>query len=85
MPFLNTSYIDTDKGINTPNVLDGSKKENESVIHSGKSSHHHKETHGTSDDIDANTPIDEVKGPGVFQRAKEEVEALVEAVIHPKK
>ncbi|KAG0450211.1 hypothetical protein HPP92_026885 [Vanilla planifolia] len=45
---------------------------------------HGKETHGTSDDIDENTPIDKVKGPSVFQRAKEEIEALVEA-IHPKK
>ncbi|OVA04444.1 hypothetical protein BVC80_1717g2 [Macleaya cordata] len=46
--------------------------------------HHHKETHGKSDDIDENTPIDEIKAPGVFERAKEEIEALVEA-IHPKK
>ncbi|KAG0493073.1 hypothetical protein HPP92_006179 [Vanilla planifolia] len=36
---------------------------------------HSKETHGTSDDIDENTPIDKVKGPSVFQRAKEEIEA----------
>ena len=58
------------------------------VMHIKKSSphhhHHHKETHGMSDDIDENTPIDEVKGPNVFQRAKEEVEALVQT-IHPKK
>ncbi|CAL1397051.1 unnamed protein product [Linum trigynum] len=45
---------------------------------------HTKETHGTSDDIDEFTSVDEVKGPGVFQRAKEEIEALVET-IHPKK
>ncbi|PKU82541.1 hypothetical protein MA16_Dca020104 [Dendrobium catenatum] len=45
---------------------------------------HQNETHGTSDDIDENTPIDKVKGPGVFERVKEEIEALVEA-IHPKK
>lgn len=53
--------------------------------HSHNSPHHHKETHGTSNDIDENTPIDEVKGPSVLQRAKEEVEALVEAVVHPNK
>ncbi|OVA04449.1 hypothetical protein BVC80_1717g9 [Macleaya cordata] len=37
-----------------------------------------------SDDIDENTSIDEIKAPSVFGRAKEEIEALVEA-IHPKK
>ncbi|KAM5579452.1 hypothetical protein ABKV19_009298 [Rosa sericea] len=47
-----------------------------------KSPQHHKETHGTSDDIDENTPIEEVKGPSVFERVKEEVEAVVEAIIH---
>ncbi|BBG98838.1 hypothetical protein Prudu_008338, partial [Prunus dulcis] len=52
--------------------------------HADKSPKHHKETHGTSDDIDETTPVDEVKGPGVFERIKEEVEAIVEA-IHPKK
>ncbi|CAI0473368.1 unnamed protein product [Linum tenue] len=50
-------------------------------IHSPK---HTTETHGTSSDIDEKTTIDEVKGPGVFQRAKEEIEALVET-IHPNK
>ncbi|KAK6914739.1 hypothetical protein RJ641_019856 [Dillenia turbinata] len=46
--------------------------------------HHHHETHGRSDDIDKNTPVDEVKGPNVFERMKEEVEAVVGAVL-PKK
>ncbi|KAG6482705.1 uncharacterized protein LOC122016120 [Zingiber officinale] len=45
---------------------------------------HHKETHGTSNDIDENTPIDDVKGPNVFERAKEEIEAIVEAIHHKK-
>ncbi|KAJ1289435.1 hypothetical protein BS78_02G163700 [Paspalum vaginatum] len=45
---------------------------------------HTSETHGTSADISKNTPIDKVKGPNVFERAKEEIEAIVEA-IHPKK
>lgn len=45
-----------------------------------KSPHHHQETHGRSDDIDEDTPIDEVKGPGVFGRIKEEIEALVGAI-----
>ncbi|XP_074569739.1 uncharacterized protein LOC141826390 isoform X2 [Curcuma longa] len=45
---------------------------------------HHRETHGTSNDIDENTPIDEVKGPNVFERAKEEIEAIVEAIHHKK-
>lgn len=60
------------------------KETHGSSHHSGKSPRHHKETHGLSDDIDEDTPIDEVKGPGVFERVKEEIEALVEA-IHPKK
>jgi len=45
-----------------------------------KSRHHDKETHGTSDDIDESTPIDYVKGPGFFQRLKEEIEAIFNAV-----
>ncbi|XP_057766337.1 uncharacterized protein LOC130986810 isoform X3 [Salvia miltiorrhiza] len=57
------------------------KEGNESVKHK---SHHHRETHGRSDDIDESTPIGDVKGPNVFERAKEEIEALIET-IHPKK
>ncbi|KAI5591468.1 hypothetical protein POPTR_004G095300v4 [Populus trichocarpa] len=64
-----------------PNVME---KELEAMTHSGKSPHHHQETHGRSDDIDEDTPIDEIKGPGVFGRIKEEIEALVGA-IHSKK
>lgn len=46
--------------------------------------HHHKETHGRSGGIDENTSVDEVKAPNVFERAKEEIEALIDT-IHPKK
>lgn len=46
--------------------------------------HHHKETHGRSDDINENTSVDEVKAPNMFERAKEEIEAVIETV-HPKK
>lgn len=57
----------------------------ESLMHTEKSAHHHhKETHGRSDDIDENTPISQVKGPNVFERAKEEIEALIQT-IHPKR
>ncbi|XP_044381163.1 uncharacterized protein [Triticum aestivum] len=45
-----------------------------------KGSIHKKETHGTSDDISENTPVEKVRGPNLFERAKEEIEALVEAV-----
>jgi hypothetical protein len=45
---------------------------------------HEKETHGTSNDISEDTPVDKVKGPNVFERAKEEIEAVVEAIL-PKK
>ncbi|KAK4757748.1 hypothetical protein SAY87_019049 [Trapa incisa] len=46
--------------------------------------HHHKETHGMRTDIDDNTPLSDVKAPNMFERAKEEIEALVQS-IHPKK
>ncbi|KAL3825300.1 hypothetical protein ACJIZ3_021329 [Penstemon smallii] len=46
--------------------------------------HHHKETHGLRDDIDEKSSMSDVKAPNVFERAKEEIEALVGA-IHPKK
>lgn len=41
---------------------------------------HSKETHGLRDDIDVNTPVSAVKGPNVFERVKEEFEAVVEAI-----
>lgn len=69
--------IPIDNGAKSQDVIEGTKDENESTVHN-------EETHGTSDDIDEKTPIDEVKAPGVFQRVKEEVEAVVEAV-QPKK
>ncbi|KAK3007443.1 hypothetical protein RJ639_014990 [Escallonia herrerae] len=72
------------KDVKAPNLTERAKEETEAVIHTQKSPHHHKETHGTSDDIDENTPVDEVKGPNFFERVKEEIEAVVEA-IHPKK
>lgn len=64
-------------------VEERDKEEN----HEAKRNHHHhnhKETHGLRDDIDEETPITDVKAPNVFQRAKEEIEAIVEA-IHSKK
>ncbi|XBI80942.1 hypothetical protein VPH35_089954 [Triticum aestivum] len=45
-----------------------------------KGSIHKKETHGTSDDISENTPVEKVRGPNLFERTKEEIEALVAAV-----
>lgn len=55
------------------------------IMHFKKSPRHHgKETHGLNEDIDENTPVDEVKAPNFFERAKEEIDAVVQA-IHPKK
>ncbi|KAJ6814799.1 uncharacterized protein M6B38_138315 [Iris pallida] len=71
-----------DKNVKGPNIFERAKEEFEAIIHKDKT--HDKETHGTSNDIDEDTPIDKVKGPSVFERAKEEIEAIVEA-IHPKK
>ena len=44
---------------------------------------HNKETHGTSGDITEQTSVEKVKGPNLFERAKEEIEALA-AAIHDK-
>ncbi|KAL3535591.1 hypothetical protein ACH5RR_004052 [Cinchona calisaya] len=75
----------SEKDRKSPNFIERAKEDIEALLHKKKPARrHHKETHGTSDDIDENTPISEVKGPSVFERAKEEVEALVQA-IHPKK
>lgn len=70
-----------EKNVKKPNLIEKAKEEIESLMHKP---HHHKETHGTSDDINEYTPISEVKGPNVFERAKEEIEALI-STIHPKK
>ncbi|XP_010047543.2 uncharacterized protein LOC104436465 isoform X1 [Eucalyptus grandis] len=68
-----------------PNFIEKAKQEIEGIMHFKKSPRHHrKETHGLNEDIDENTPIDEVKAPNVFERAKEEIEAIAQA-IHPKK
>ncbi|KAI3773327.1 hypothetical protein L1987_47852 [Smallanthus sonchifolius] len=66
------------------NFIDKGKEEIKAKTESKSSPSHDKETHGTSDDIDEDTPIEKVKGPGVLERAKEEVEAVVET-IHPNK
>ena len=74
-----------ENNVKEPNFIDRTKKKIEAITHHHKSSHnHHKETHGTSDDIDEKTPIYDVKAPNVFERAKEEIEAVIESV-HPKK
>ncbi|XP_026665378.1 uncharacterized protein LOC103719530 isoform X1 [Phoenix dactylifera] len=67
--------------VEAPNLADKANKEAKTL---NRVKTHDKETHGTSNDIDENTPIEKVKGPGVFERAKEEIEALV-GTIHPKK
>uniref|UniRef100_A0A0E0M0D8 Uncharacterized protein n=1 Tax=Oryza punctata TaxID=4537 RepID=A0A0E0M0D8_ORYPU len=56
----------------------------DSKVAANKMETHKNETHGTSDDINENTPVEKVKGPNVFERAKEEIEAIVEA-FNPKK
>ncbi|KAI3772795.1 hypothetical protein L6452_03989 [Arctium lappa] len=66
-----------DKGVN-------GKEETEALLHTEKRSTHNKETHGLRDDIDVNTPLSDIKGPNVFERVKEEFEAIVES-IHQRK
>lgn len=55
------------------NVIGSGKEEKQSIVHE-------KETHGRSEDIDEKTGVDDVKGPGVIERMKEEMEAIVDAV-----
>ncbi|KAL2327217.1 hypothetical protein Fmac_020644 [Flemingia macrophylla] len=64
------------------NILRKAKKEIKGIIH--HEHHHHKETHGRNDDINENTPANEVKGPNVYERVKEEFQAVFQA-IHPEK
>ncbi|KAJ1439867.1 hypothetical protein SESBI_02089 [Sesbania bispinosa] len=68
----------TEKKAKAANIFVKAKKEIKAIIHNDKSEHHHhhKETHGRRDDIDENTPTNEVKGPNVFERVKEEFEAV---------
>ncbi|EXB38867.1 hypothetical protein L484_027301 [Morus notabilis] len=40
----------------------------------------HKETQGMREDIDEETALDDVKAPNLFERAKEEVEALIQTI-----
>ncbi|KAM3232944.1 hypothetical protein P3S67_009979 [Capsicum chacoense] len=72
------------KDVKAPNLIERAKEEIQAIIHHDKKPHHHKETHGTSNDLGESTPVDEVKAPNVFERVKEEIEAVVES-IHPKK
>ncbi|GMH14228.1 hypothetical protein Nepgr_016069 [Nepenthes gracilis] len=78
------SETHSEKKVKVPNLIGRFEGETDSVMGTKKSTHHHKETHGTSEDIDENTSTDEVKGPNVLERVKEEFEAIIEA-IHPKK
>lgn len=78
-------FVSSDSDVRAPDFVEKAKETIEKIIHHDNSPHHHhKETHGMSDDIDESTPIDEVKGPSIFERAKEEFEAVFQA-IHPKK
>lgn len=65
-------------------MIERAKEEIGALLHTEKSHNDHKETHGMRTDIDEKTPLDNVKAPNMFERAKEEFEAIVEA-IHPKK
>ncbi|KAK4343368.1 hypothetical protein RND71_036462 [Anisodus tanguticus] len=82
------AYITTAKAelSYAPWVTGGNGKENKAKVpdHNERSEEEigahpprEKYPHPPSDDIDANTPISEVKGPNIFERAKEEIEALL--------
>lgn len=77
-------FILAEKDKQTPKLIKKSKEDKAKIMNRKTTHLHHKETHGMSDDIDENTRIKEVKGPSVFERAKEEIEAIVHTV-HAKK
>ncbi|KAI3694416.1 hypothetical protein L1987_77381 [Smallanthus sonchifolius] len=75
----------SDKGPEAPNACKKGKEETETLVHNEKYRPLRiRETHGLRDDIDVDTPKRDVKGPKVFERVKEEFEAIVEA-IHQRK
>lgn len=49
------------------------------------SEHENRESHGVSGGIDEKTSMDDVRAPNVFERAKEEFQALSEVLLHKKK
>ncbi|XP_076886771.1 uncharacterized protein LOC143536728 isoform X1 [Bidens hawaiensis] len=51
----------------------------QSKIAAGSPSHR-KETHGRGEDIDPDTPASEFKGPNIFHRAKEEIQAIADTI-----
>ncbi|KAK1377771.1 hypothetical protein POM88_024515 [Heracleum sosnowskyi] len=67
-----------------PSKVEDRKEQREGNDRTKSPRKHRRETHGMSDDFDANTSISDFKGPNVFERAKEEFEALIDT-IHPKK
>ncbi|XP_010443360.1 PREDICTED: uncharacterized protein LOC104726245 isoform X2 [Camelina sativa] len=63
------------------NMMRKAKDELKSLFQKEKPHHHHhKETHGRRDDINENTPVDEVKAPNVIERAKEEIQAVIDSI-----
>nr|GEV86371.1 hypothetical protein [Tanacetum cinerariifolium] len=74
-----SSKSHTEEESNIKNLIEKGKDKTEN------SPGHDEETHGTSNDIDEDTPVEKVKGPGFLERAKEEIEAVVEAAVHPNK
>ncbi|KAK8948602.1 hypothetical protein KSP39_PZI005852 [Platanthera zijinensis] len=71
-----------ERNVKAPNLLERAKEKMEAVMHREKT--HRKETHGTSDEIDENTPIEKVKGPNILERAKEEFQAI-KGSVRPKR
>ncbi|GMY38564.1 myosin-17-like isoform X2 [Fagus crenata] len=49
-----------ENNIEGPNFIERAKEKIEAITHHKSSNYHHKETHGTSDDIDERTPISDV-------------------------
>ncbi|CAA7062462.1 unnamed protein product [Microthlaspi erraticum] len=76
-----------EEGKKKPTMMKKAKEEIRSLFHLKEKPHRphylHSDSHGRSDSIDANTPVNAVKAPSVFGRAKEEIEAVIDS-IHPK-
>ena len=69
-----------------PNVHQRAKEETEVKTHHQKMPCHYqsREIHGLNNCIDKNTSLDEVRAPDVFERAKEEFQALAQVLHHKK-
>ena len=67
----------SESDLKAPISVEQANEKNDAVVHKNHHHHHH-ESHGTDETIDQDTPVEDVKALNVFERAKEEIEAVVQ-------